>query len=117
MQRCTRCVLPQTVPTIEFNNEGVCNFCINFEKKDYLGKDKLDQVIEEVRAKGRRYDCIVPISGGRDSAFALYIACRIYNLKTLAVHFDNDFSTKEAELNVKNACEILGVDYEIVRSK
>jgi hypothetical protein len=117
MRKCSRCILPASVPGIEFDSEGVCNFCREYKRKKYLGEEKLAQIFGSVQALGRKYDCLVPLSGGRDSTFVLYFARVKYNLKIIGVHYDNEFSTKEAITNVNQACERLNVDLSVIRSK
>ena len=76
MKYCTKCVLPQTHETIQFDEEGVCNICRAAEKKheqiDWVERGKmLDAIINKYRDKGE-YDCIIPFSGGKDSVFQLW---------------------------------------------
>lgn len=117
MKRCKRCVMPETVPDITFNQDGICNFCLNYKKEKYLGKEDLERIIASIKKEHNKYDCIVPLSGGRDSTFVLYMAKAIYNLKVLAVNYDNEFRTAQALINMKNACKLLNVDFVSVRSK
>lgn len=118
MKRCVRCIIPSSVPGVTFNEEGLCNYCQSYENEKYLGKEKLDEIIKSaVRGNRGKYDCIVPVSGGRDSTYVLYVAKKIYNLKILAVNYDNEFRIEQAFINLKRACEILDVDLLPVRSK
>ena len=117
MRRCKRCIMPETVPGITFNKEGVCSFCLNYQKKTYFDKKELDRIIALSKNKNNKYDCIVPLSGGRDSSYVLYMAKRVYNCKVLAVSYDNEFRTDQPLVNMKRACEILNVDFVDVRSK
>jgi len=117
MRRCRRCIMPETVPNISFNNEGICNYCQAYRKPDLLGKPALDHIIEQTRTGNNRYDCIVPLSGGRDSTYVLYLAKRFYNLKVLAVNYDNEFRTDIAQRNMKQACTALSIDFVSIRSK
>ncbi len=76
MRKCTRCLVPETVDTISFDEEGVCSVCRQVEtKKDRIDwadrQRQLDAIIEEYKGKDL-YDCIVPYSGGKDSVFQLY---------------------------------------------
>ena len=116
MKRCTRCVLPETVAGITFNQDGVCNFCLNLKIEKCLGEKELEKIIASIKKKGK-YDCIVPISGGRDSAFVLYAAKVTYNLRVLAVNYDNEFRTEQALINMRKICSVLNVDFISFRSK
>ena len=65
--RCSCCILPKTYPEITFNNEGVCNYCLTKNDNDLKvkGEDALKNILKN--KKGIQYDCIVPVSGGKDS--------------------------------------------------
>ena len=105
---CSRCVSDTTIPGIRFDERGVCNFCKRhdeMEKKfplNELGQQKLNQLIEEIKAKGKNkdYDCIVGVSGGSDSTYTLYTAVKL-GLRPLAVHFDNGWNSEIAVGNIK----------------
>tara|TARA_B100001939_G_scaffold347629_1_gene369851 strand:- start:869 stop:1906 length:1038 start_codon:yes stop_codon:yes gene_type:complete len=88
------------------------------EKKYPLGKEckqKLDKIVQKIKVKGKnkKYDCIVGVSGGRDSTYTLYNAVKL-GLKPLAVHFDNGWNSDIAVKNIHNATKILNVDLETV---
>lgn len=114
---CTRCVLDSTIPDIHYDEKGVCNFCRMHEVLDQKyplteeGRKKFEQIIEGVKKNGRgkEYDCVVGISGGRDSSYTLYIAKKM-GLRPIAVHFDNGWNTEISVRNIKNAIEKLEVD-------
>lgn len=81
MKYCTKCILPETHESIQFDEEGVCNICrqaeVKHEKIDWDARRKmLDAIVDRYRGKGE-YDCIVPFSGGKDSTFQLWIVGRI----------------------------------------
>jgi glucosamine--fructose-6-phosphate aminotransferase (isomerizing) len=119
-RRCTRCIFPDSLPGITFSDDGTCNHCRAYEAPQVLGEDELKKVLEGVRARravNRSYDCIVPVSGGRDSAYVLFMAKRLYGLRVLAVNFDNEFQTPQARANVRTACGILNVPLLTYRSR
>jgi N-acetyl sugar amidotransferase len=114
LKRCTRCLLPETYETIEFDAEGVCNLCrgADFKKKEVdwdARKKLLDRLIEKYRGKGD-YDCIVPFSGGKDSTFQLYYLMKEYGLKPLVVRFNHGFMRSTLEENNQRTLKKLGVD-------
>ncbi len=114
MERCSRCVLPQTYPGIAFNAEHVCNYCLAHGVVPPLGEDKLHSVIDEYRGKNAtQYDCLVALSGGRDSTYTLHYAVKVLNLKVLAFTIDNGFMPDQTRENVQNAVSILGVDHVV----
>jgi N-acetyl sugar amidotransferase len=113
MKRCVRCGLPETHETISFNSEGVCNICLQQEKKDQIDwsmkKKALDALIEEHRGK-YDYDCIIPFSGGKDSTWTLHYLVKEYGIKPLVVRFDHGFMRPNLEDNVRRVIRYLGVD-------
>ena len=118
MRRCTRCALPETCPKIEFDENGVCNVCKDFDEKwSRFNQDKasrkrdLDRIFNFYRNKGGKYDCLVPISGGLDSTYVLYICKKVYNLRTIAFNFNNGFQSEIAKQNIHNAVKKLNVDF------
>lgn len=119
---CVRCILDTTVNDIWFDNQGECKYCKihdELEKLHPLGpglEKELNEMVEKIKKAGRnkKYDCIVGVSGGRDSTYTLLTAKRL-GLKPLAVHFDNGWNTEISVRNIKKACEKLDVElYTIV---
>jgi N-acetyl sugar amidotransferase len=114
---CSRCLMDSTVRGIRFDANGICNFCQMhdaLEKKYPLSPDGEKQfhgLIQEIKQSGRNqeYDCIVGVSGGRDSTYTLAIAKKM-GLKPLAVHFDNGWNSEMATRNIHNAVKKLDVD-------
>lgn len=117
MRRCKRCIMPETVPGISFNEDGLCIYCQRYREEHYLDIGELDAMIAEAKIRNRKYDCVVPVSGGRDSTYVLFMAKRLLGLKTLAVNYDNEFAPAYATANIKRACRILDIDLVSVRSK
>jgi N-acetyl sugar amidotransferase len=107
-------------PDILFDADGHCNHCTDFlvsrarfARGGEGSEETLRETIARVRAagRGRRYDCIVGISGGVDSCYALYLAKK-RGLRPLAVHMDNGWNSDIAVRNIKRVADGLGVDYE-----
>lgn len=119
---CSRCVMDDTVPGIQFDRNGVCNFCQihkRFEKRFPLGKEgkqKLNKIINTIkkRGKGKKYDCIVGVSGGVDSTYCAYLAKK-WELRVLAVHLDNGWNSKEAEHNIETI--VNNFDFDLCTEK
>ena len=114
LKRCTRCNLPETYETIEYDDQGVCNICRGAEhKKDVidwaLRKKLLDALVEKHRGIST-YDCIVPFSGGKDSTFQLYYLMTEYKLKPLVVRFNHGFMRQTIQDNNLRTFKKLGVD-------
>lgn len=109
VRHCQNCLLPDNISGIDLDSEGICNLCSEFHELEYLGEEKLRQLFAE-KPKGE-CDCVVPLSGGRDSTYVLYNAKRVLGLNPLAVNFDNGFATPQAVENIENTCQALGVAF------
>jgi glucosamine--fructose-6-phosphate aminotransferase (isomerizing) len=114
INRCKNCILPESFPSIYFV-DGICSFCIDFETKKIQklnGKRELKrQLSSESESK---YDCLVPLSGGKDSSFILLYLVNELKLNPLAILVDTGYQTDLAIKNVKNICGILKTDLIIV---
>ena len=117
-QICTRCVMDTTDPDIVFDENGVCNHCTNAIerlKQPPYGlppKEKeaaLNQLIENIKTagKGKKYDCVIGLSGGVDSSYLAYLV-KQWGLRPIAVHLDNHWNSEIAEQNISNICKMLG---------
>lgn len=114
MRKCVRCLTPETVDTITFDEAGVCSVCRQIEfKKDKIDWEQrgrqLQELIAEYQGKGL-YDCIVPYSGGKDSVFQLYYIIRVLKLKPLVVRFNHWGYRPLVEENNTSVFKQLGCD-------
>jgi N-acetyl sugar amidotransferase len=113
MNYCQRCITPSTRPNIEFDEEGVCNACRSHESKpdiDWTARERaFREVVEHAKGQSRGYDCVIPVSGGKDSTWQV-IRCLEYGLNPLAVTWKTPART---ELGAKNLANLvnLGVDH------
>jgi hypothetical protein len=110
MKRCNRCILPETYPLIQFDSNGVCNICGQFTPYHSLGHQELREIVDRYR-KPTGYDCIVALSGGRDSTYALYYVVVKLGLRPLAVTCDNGFMPEQIRENISHCVKILNVDH------
>jgi N-acetyl sugar amidotransferase len=115
LKKCSKCDLPETYETIEYNEKSVCNICAGAsyknEKIDWTARKKLlDKIIEKNRDKSN-YDCIVPFSGGKDSTFQLYYLINEYKLKPLVIRFNHGFLRETVINNTNKILKKLGVDF------
>ncbi len=85
-KRCTKCVLPETTPKITFNENGVCNYCETYRRFELQGEEKLLKILDAHRNPRKKYECIVNVSGGRDSAYTLLKVSKDYGMKVRAVN-------------------------------
>lgn len=118
MKICTRCIYDERVPKIVFNADGVCNYCIQSDnlKRDYntgndIGEKYFQDIVEQIKidGKGKKYDCVVGVSGGVDSSFMVHM-CVELGLRPLAVHYDNTWDTAIATENIRKILAKLNVD-------
>ena len=114
LKRCTKCLLPHTFPFIEFDDQGVCNICLNYEIPTLLGRDKLDLLVNNFRKDGVQSDCILPFSGGRDSSYALHYIVKELGLKPVAYTYDWGMVTDIARRNIARMCGDLGIEHILV---
>ena len=115
MHYCKRCVLPNTKPGIVFDSEGICSACRSVERKhtiDWEGRAKrLASLCDEIRgSNGNGYECIVPVSGGKDSCYQAYMMSHVYKLRTLVVVIVPHLQTIEGIENLNSLVEKLGID-------
>ncbi len=116
LRYCTRCCLPETAEGIKFDELGMCQACQSSEQKmhiDWAAREKeLRNILEEAKRKaGDSYDCIIPISGGKDSTFQLHVLVKVYGMKPLAVTFNHNWYTETGKYNLQNALEKFSVDH------
>ena len=116
---CTRCVMDTTANDIVFDEGGVCNYCTEFlERSSHVifqnpetRRKELDDLVRRIKkdGEGKRYDCVVGVSGGVDSSWVLVKAVEL-GLRPLAVHMDNGWNSELAQNNIANLVRKLGVD-------
>lgn len=114
MRKCTRCLTPETVDTITYDEEGVCSVCRQVEFKqdkiDWADRQRqLDEIVANHKGKGL-YDCIVPYSGGKDSVFQLYYIIKVLKLKPLVVRYNHWGYRPLVEDNNTSVFKQLGCD-------
>lgn len=115
---CTRCVMDTSDPEIQFDEAGICNHCTDYLDHRVHGmrhdadESELAALMMKVQAagRGRKYDCVVGVSGGVDSSSVLRLVTG-HGLRVLAVHMDNGWNSPIAVQNIKRVVEELGVDY------
>lgn len=123
-KRCTCCVMDTTDSNIMFDERGVCNRCNEYQhrivKEWNHGKDhelELEKLINEVKqsGQGKKYDCILGLSGGLDSSYMLHLAVKEWGLRPFVFHVDAGWNLPVAESNVRKLCDKLGVELHIER--
>lgn len=114
---CSRCIYDDNIPYITFNDAGICNYCLEYERLDteYQTGERGWEILTNLAAKikrttrNKKYDVVVGVSGGADSSYMLYLAKKL-GLRPLAAHFDNTWNSKIAVENIQNVLKKLDVD-------
>jgi N-acetyl sugar amidotransferase len=115
---CKNCIYDSSMPTVIFDDNGVCNYCLLIEnlKNQYKtgtkrGEEDFKKIIDEIKlaGKNRPYDIIVGVSGGVDSSFMLHKSIE-WGLRPLAVHYDNTWNTSIASENIRKITQSLKID-------
>lgn len=115
---CARCIYDERTPGISFGEAGICNYCRQVEdlERQYgtgkpEGAREFERIIAEIKAsgRGRKYDCVIGVSGGTDSSYLLIKALE-WGLRPLAVHYDNTWNSAIATENIRKVTTALRVD-------
>ncbi len=114
LRRCTNCVLPETMPFITFDKNGVCNYCSSYTPIKVRGPEALDQLADDFRSRNGSPDCIVAISGGRDSTYGLHYIKNQLQMNPIAYTYDWGMVTDLARRNQSRITGKLGVEHIIV---
>lgn len=114
LKRCTKCLLPETFPFIEFDEHGVCNYCKSYRKLAPKGEDELKKMVEPFRSENGEPDCIVGFSGGRDSSYTLHYVKNVLHMNPIAYTYDWGMVTDLARRNQARICGKLGVEHILV---
>ena len=114
MRYCKLCLYPETKPDLSFDEHGVCNACLTYQYRAEVDwdrrKDEFLSVIEQYRSKnGDNYDCLVPVSGGKDSTYQLLRLLEV-GMNPLCVTATTDDLSDIGRRNIENIKK-LGVDY------
>lgn len=116
LQYCTRCCMPSSNEGMQFDELGICLACRAQEQKMRINWKKSEAVLRETlegykEKAGDNYDCIIPISGGKDSVFQLHVLKKVYGMKPLAVTFNHNWYSETGKYNLENALEKLEIDH------
>ena len=113
MKYCKRCILPDTRPGIVLDKQGVCSACRNFEIRDTIDwsarESAFDEVISNAKRLSKGYDCLIPVSGGKDSTWQV-VKCLEKGLNPLCVTWKPPGRTNIGQENLNNLID-LGVDH------
>jgi hypothetical protein len=101
--------MPRNQILSNYDESGKCNHCVTHEPIAYLGEDALLKLLDKYRHHKYQYDCIVNISGGRDSSYTLLKLVKDYQMRVLALNYQNPFVDPVAEQNISRMVEVLNV--------
>lgn len=114
LRRCTKCILPETMPFIYFNEQGICNYCLNYKLRNKpKPKEELFKLVEPYRRKSG-LECVVPFSGGRDSCYGLHLIVEELKLRPVTYTYDWGMVTDLGRRNISRMCAELGVENIII---
>ena len=118
-QICENCVMDTSDYGIVFDTNGICDYCLNFQKniKNFFfhGKNKakiINNYFDKIKRenKNNKYDCLIGISGGKDSSYLAHILKKNFGLRPLAVHVDTGWNSKISVGNVEKMIDQLNID-------
>jgi glucosamine--fructose-6-phosphate aminotransferase (isomerizing) len=110
INRCKSCLLPKNYPFIVFNVQNICNYCNDYKSTPRFEHELINKFNFE-KSKKKKYDCLVGLSGGRDSVYGLYLLKEKFGLNPLAYTYDWGFLSDVARMNISKICGILGVEH------
>ena len=116
---CKRCVMDTTDSKIQFDEDGICDHCIDFDLNvkpnwhtDARGQLEIQKIFSKIKRDGesRDFDCIIGMSGGADSSYLLHIAVTEFGLRPLVFHVDGGWNSEIAVNNINVMIDKLGLD-------
>jgi N-acetyl sugar amidotransferase len=121
MEYCARCLYPVNAkPTIILDEEGVCSGCryhesrenldIDWDERENIFGQMLDEAKKMAKERGNSHDCIIPVSGGKDSHFQVWLLKKKYKMNPLLVTFNHAWNTESGRQNLENLVEKSGCD-------
>ncbi len=114
LKRCTRCILPETFPFIEFDEVGVCNYCRHYQPMKTKGVEELKSFLAPYRSKNGAVDCVVAFSGGRDSSYGLHYLKKVLDMHPVAYSYDWGMLTHLGRRNQARMTGKLGIEHILV---
>lgn len=115
LQYCLRCCMPASNEGVQFDEMGICTACQSAEQKmhiDWVEREKgLRKTLEHYKSLNNDYDCLIPISGGKDSTFQLHVLTKVYGMRALAVTFSHTWFSETGKYNLQNCLEKFDVDH------
>ena len=125
LKRCSKCYVSNKLPNIHLNESGVCNLCLTHNEVEHLENEKkalkdmlvVFKNVKEASKNIAAYDCVVALSGGKDSSYVLKYLVEEHGLRTLAITIDNGFLSTQAIENSRKLCGNLQSDFLLFKPK
>lgn len=117
IEYCTRCVYPGIAATpLTFDQDGVCSGCRTHDEQksvDWPARERMfRELCDDYRSRdGKRYDCLIPVSGGKDSFYQVHLLKKVYGMNPLLVTYNENNETEVGKRNVQRMKEAFGSDY------
>jgi N-acetyl sugar amidotransferase len=113
---CNRCCMPETMEGITFDEFGVCTPCRSSEEKMHINWEEREQRLRDILDSNRSddyYDCILPMSGGKDSTFQAYVITKRYMVEPLAITHGHNWFSLSGRYNLENCLQKFDLDHLI----
>ena len=114
MKYCKKCVYPEVVINLSIDDDGICSSCRSFEEFENLPlfwkkrKERFDEIINQTLKNNKsNYDCIVPVSGGKDSYYQTHVMVSNYGLKPLLITYHGNNFLPSGDYNRDKMREFL----------
>lgn len=111
IRRCSKCLVPETMPFVSYDADGVCSYCNQYVPVKRKPIESLNEMLDNVRSKDGTPDCIVAFSGGRDSSYGLHLLKTKYRMTPIAYSYDWGMVTDLARRNQARLCGKLGIEH------
>jgi N-acetyl sugar amidotransferase len=107
--------MPASNEGMQFDEMGICQACQSSEQKiriNWVERElELKKILDQYKSLNNDYDCIIPISGGKDSTFQLHVLTKVYGMRALAVTFSHTWFSETGRYNLQNCLEKFDVDH------
>lgn len=115
LKRCSKCLLPESFPYIEYDDHGECNYCKNYSPINPSGKEGFKDLLYKYKSDNKRkHDCLIPLSGGRDSCFTIHYVKEVLGMNPIAFSYDWGMLTDLSRRNQSRMCGKLKVEHILI---
>ncbi len=117
MNYCRRCCYPMVAATpMTLDKEGICSGCRTHEEQTAIDWSKREKMFRELcddyrSSSGKNYDCIIPVSGGKDSFYQVHLLKNVYKMNPLLVTYNENNETEIGKRNIQRMKDVFGCDY------